>query len=126
MFYFIDYRKIMFGEKNINKFLQKHKDIFGFSIELEWCRLRRTNRHVLKANPGQRLRDDTLYYVVLGFIRECQKLNYFKRLDITGVFVDAEDDEMAHHLNEYWVLKLINDTGNRFIFQADGNLHIKM
>ena len=41
-------------------------------------------------------------------------------------FVDAEDDEMVLHLNEYWVLKLINDTGNRFIFQADGNLHIKM
>ena len=116
----------MFGEKNISKFLSKHKDIFGFSIELDWCRLRRTNRHVLKANPGQRLRDDTLYYVILGFIRECQKLNYFKRLDIIGVFMDAEDDETSHHLNEYWVLKVINDTGNRFIFQADGNLYVKL
>ena len=116
----------MFGEKNISKFLHKHKDLFGFSIDLEWCKLRKVNRHVLKANPGQRLRDDKLYHVILGFIKQCEKLNYFKRLDIVGVFQNADDDETAYHLQEYWVLKLINDTGNRFIFQSDGNIYIKM
>ena len=116
----------MFGEKNISKFLDKHKDLFGCSIELEWCRLRRTNRHVLKANPGRRLRDDQLYYNILSFIKQTEKLNFFKRLDIIGVFQNAEDDDMTHHLQEYWVLRLINDLGNRFIFQADGNIYVKM
>ena len=116
----------MFGEKNISKFLDKHRDLFGFSVDLEWCRMRRTNRHVLKANPGQRLRDDKLYHIILGFIRQCEKLNFFKRLDFINVFQNTEDDDMAHHLNEYWVLKLIKDTGNRFIFQADGNIYVKM
>ena len=116
----------MFGEKNISKFLNKHRDLFGFSIELEYCKLRKVNRHILKANPGQRLRDDKLYHIILGFVKQCEKLNYFKRLDFVDVFINAEDDEISHHLQEYWVLKLVNDTGNRFCFQANGNLYVKM
>ena len=120
----------MFGEKNITKFLGKHKDLFGFSVELEWCKLRRVNRHILRANPGVRLvpssTADNLYHNILAFVKDCQKTNFFKRLEFIGVFQDAEDDSETHHLQEYWVLRLIKDTGNRFIFQADGNIYIKI
>ena len=116
----------MFGEKNIPKFLSKHKDIFGFDIVLEWCSMRRVNRHILRVNPGARLTSNNLYFNILAFVRECHKINYFKRVEFINVFQDPEDNEEHQHLNEYWVLRLIKDTGNRHIFQSDGNIYIKM
>lgn len=113
----------MFGEKDISKFLHKYKELFGFNIELEWCSLRRKNRHVLIANPGAKLKDDKLYEVILSFTKGCEKKNFFKRVEFTGVFPDPQDSQEVRYLNEYWVLKLIQDTGNRRILQDRyGNL----
>ena len=107
----------MFGEKNINKYLNKYKELFGFNIELEWCSMRRKNKHILIANPGSKLKDDSLYQIILGLTKDCEKQNYFKRLEFIGLFPDPQDNTDVKYLNEYWVLKIIQDTRNRNIFQ---------
>ena len=115
----------MFGEKNIDKFLTKYREIFGFNIELEWCTLRRKNRHILIVNPGSKLKDESLYQIILSFVKECEKQNFFKRVEFMDLFADPQDNMEVKHLNEYWVLKIIQDTRNRHIFQDRyGNLVI--
>ena len=115
----------MFGEKNAQKFLKKYKDIFGFSIDIEWCTLRRKNRLILLANPGCHLKDQQLYQNMLAFVVDCERQHVFKRVEFLGVFPDPEDNVEMQFLNEYWVLKLTQDTRNRHMFQdKHGNLII--
>ena len=113
----------MFGESNITKFLNKFKDVLGFNVELEWDKWRRKNMHILIVNPGGKLKDDRLYQIILAFTKEVEKKNFFKRIEFIGLFPDPEDNQEARFLNEYWVLKLTQDTRNRHIFQDKyGNL----
>ena len=107
----------MFGEKNITKFLKRYKELFGFNIELEWCSLRRKNRHILIANPGKKLKDEQLYQIILNFTKDCEKQNFFQRVEYMGLFEDPDDNQEVKYLNEYWVFKLMRDTRNRHIFQ---------
>ena len=78
----------MLGEKNITKFLFKYKELFNTTIELEWCSLRRKNRHILIVNPGARLNNEHLYQIILTFTKECDKQNFFKRIEFIGLFPD--------------------------------------
>ena len=114
-----------FRERNINKFLAQYKEVLGFNIELVWDSLRRKNRHVLIVNTGQLLKDELLYKIILGFVNECVKQNYFMRIEFMKLFPDPNDSQEQRHLNEYWILKIIQDTRNRNIFQdPSGNLVI--
>ena len=113
----------MFGEHNITKFLNKYKEVLGFNVELEWDNLRRKNMHVLIVNTGVKLKDTALYQIILSFCKEVEKKNFFKRIEFLSLFPDSEDNQEVKYLNEYWVLKLIQDTRNRRIFQDNyGNL----
>ena len=107
----------MFGEPNITKFLNKYKEVLGFNVELEWDSLRRKNMHILIVNPGAKLKDERLDQIIFSFCKEAEKMNYFKRIEFIGLFPDPEDSQEQRFLNEYWVLKLIQDTRNRRIFQ---------
>ena len=107
----------MFGEHNITKFLNKYKELFGFNIELEWDNFRRKNMHVLVVNAGTKLKDEQLYQNILTFCKETEKKNFFKRIEFIDLFANPEDSQEVKYLNEYWVLKLIQDTQNRRIFQ---------
>ena len=110
----------MFGEANITKFLNKYKDVIGFNVELEWDSWRRKNMHILIANPGAKLKDERLYQIILPFCKEAEKKNFFKRIEFIGLFPEPEDNQEVRFLNEYWVLRLIQDTRNRRIFQDRG------
>ena len=107
----------MFGEANITKFLNKYKEVLGFNVELEWDSWRRKNMHILIVNPGTKLKDERLYQIILAFSKEAEKKNFFKRIEFIGLFPDPEDNQEARFLNEYWVLRLTQDTRNRRIFQ---------
>ena len=105
----------MFGEHNITNFLNKYKDVLGFNIELEWDNLRRKNMHVLIVNTGVKLKDTALYQIILSFCKEVEKKNFFKRIEFINLFPESDDNQEVKFLNEYWVLKLIQDTKNRRI-----------
>lgn len=105
-----------FRTPNISKLLNKYKNLFGFTVEIMWCKLRRTNQYALIANPGQLLSSEPTYHSILTLVRDLKATGYFKRVEFTGVFPPAESGTREFFLNEFWVFRLRNDTKNKRIF----------
>ena len=110
----------MFGQKNVSKWLQKQK-LFGYTITLAYCKLRKKNFKILKVNTGFKLTEDQQYILILHFVEECRNLQYFRRIEFKYLF-NKPETPMEEQLQEYWVFKMVRDLKNKHILQATGDL----
>ena len=110
----------MFGQKNAAKFVQKQK-LFGYTITLEYCKTRKKNFLILNINTGFKLTEEQQYILILNFVLECKKLNYFRRIEFKNIFNKPETD-MEEQLQEYWVFKMVRDLKNKHILQSTADL----
>ena len=62
------------------------------------------------------LNSETMYQDILSFTKELHHSRFFKRVEFINVFPEAEPLTEQHHLNEYWVYRMMRDIKNKHIF----------
>ena len=110
----------MFRQKNIEKYLDGLR-LFNYSIRLYYDKLRGKNHRILILNPGFVSNTYNNFEIIIKTIRECTKLDYFRRLEFVDVF-SAPTTEEEKQLHAYWVYEVIRATKNKRVLQDTKNL----
>ena len=112
----------MFGQKNVAKWLQKQTH-FGYTIILEYCKLRKKNFKILKVNTGFKLKEDDQYQLIMSFIKECRDLNYFRQIEFIDLFQKPESATEKRE-QKCRIFEFMEDLHNKDVYQYEPDLVI--